>query len=232
MDLVELQKQASKSVEQKYDAWSDLSGAERESLLLQEMLSILESEETALWTTRLMVARATYERKAFSWTAETFPEFLCTVGGRYRNQDGTPSGVAWDLASYVGVVWDTLLKIGQNPLDLATNWSKARVIIPTVKRSVLLKTQEGKETKHFDSAVSIEVTDSDAITRAVALVMNPEVTAEDMRFSMPAKRMPLFEIEARLLSDGTWTIEGHLSDPEFALLSHLIKRHGRLLLEG
>jgi hypothetical protein len=160
-------------------------------------------------------------------------EFLCEVGGRYRNKDGTPSGIAYDLSSYVGAVWDALVEMGEDPLLVATdNWSKARVLIPTVKANVLLLNGEGKEVKAFDQAVTTKIVDEEPIRNVLRLIEDNEVSANDMRYTLHQKRTPPFIVMVSLQKNGDWNIHAHLTDTQFELFNRLIQRHADVMMEG
>lgn len=233
MDLVRLKQRAEKQVALKYDAWADLSGAQRISLVYQEMLVLLEEDEDDLLRSRLLVARDAWESHAWALgEAETFVQFLCDAGGRYRNEEGNPSGAAYDLSNYISIAWDVLIDQGHNPVTMAIQgWTKARAMLATMKKSISLIGETGEEVHRPEAATSIVVTDQTALTKVINMVTNKDVSSRDMMAQVQQRRVPLFKVDAHLLQDGSWSINARgLTQKQYALLQRLIERHAEIEL--
>lgn len=232
MDLIDLKKQAERNVKLEYDAWADLDGAERNAVILQEMLRILENREDDLLRSRLLVARNAWETKAYTGTSESFVQFLCDAGGRYANDDGNPSGAAYDLSNYVSLAWDVLVEHGVDPVALAVQgWTKTRAMLSTVRRSVVLIGDGDTVVKRPEDAQTFVIQDPDQLNQVIDLVADETVSSREMMAKVQRRRVPQFGVNARLLQDGSWSISARgLTQQQFALLQRLIERHATIEL--
>ena len=233
MNLNRLKEKADERVKMEYDAWKKMSGAERTALVYQAMLKILEEEDRANFENMLMVARSMWENRIWSVSSESFPAYLCGVGGRYQQADGKPSGVAYDLANYVSLVWDVLEQLGENPVKLASQaWSKTRLTVSTVKNNVRLLDAEGQETHSAEKAVSTEIVDARKIMDVVNLAKSDDVTFRDMASTTHEPRVPPFSGTMSLKKDGTWDVEmKDLSEQQMGIVQRLLKGRAELRLK-
>jgi hypothetical protein len=227
MDLTALRSEAEKQVVLEYDAWAEIDGAVRESIIIKKMLQLLESQDKSAFEAKLLVARAAWETKAFSWgSEETMASFLCEAGGKYRNANGFPSGAAYDMANYVSIVWDALDSMGQDPVGIAVSgWSKARVLVATVRQHTKLLDHEGKEVTSAEKASKVEVTNSEPITQALVLATDEDTSWAEMTHQLQQRRVPPFKFIAKLRKDGLWDVGGTITDQQFSLVQRLLANH-------
>lgn len=223
MDLSELRARAEAAVSQEYDAWADLSGAEREYMVFRAMLQLTEAEGIQLNRYILTVAREAWTTNAWAWTGhETFIEFLCDVGGRYRNADGRPSGAAYDLAGFVSIAWPMLEQTGYDPVEIgAASWSKARILIPTARRLAL---QGGQEKAPPQQEVA------ETWANVVRMVTDDEINVREMAAAVAEHRdtPPPFVLWSSLNKDGTWSLAAEVSDQQFNLVQRLLGKYAEV----
>lgn len=233
MNIEKLRRRAEERVRLEYDAWAEYNGAERTALVYQTMLKILDEEDKSNFETMLMVARAMWENKIWSVTNESFPAYLCDIGGRYEQADGKPSGVAYDLANYVSIVWDVLEEIGENPVELASRaWSKTRLTVSTVKQNVKMFDDSGAETHSTERAVSTTILDPEKIRDVVRLAKDSEVTYREMASQTYVPRIPRFTGSMSLKKNGTWDVViKDMTEQQLGYLQRLLKDKAELRLE-
>jgi hypothetical protein len=235
VNLVELKQRAERVVQLEYGAWADLTGAQRTSLIYRKMLQLLEEDGKDLLRSTLLVARDALETGAWSWGGESsFVEFLCEAGGRYRQEDGMPSGAAYDLANYVAVAWPVLEAAGYNPLDLASrSWSKARMTVATIRASVTMLA-DGQEVTRPEDATTIRVRPEAAgeVERVVRLALDGDISSREMAHEVQGRRVPPFTLLSVLEKDGTWYIYARgLTEVQYQLATRLLGNHAEVHLE-
>jgi hypothetical protein len=233
--IADIMKEAEEKVRREYDAWKEWSGAERRAYILREALSILEGRDRETFRDRLEVARNVWETKAWAINHDTFPAFLCDVGGQYENAEtGEPSGTAYDLANYVSVIWDVLEELGENPVEIATSgWAKARLMVSTIKKNVRLVSPTGEEItgRPGQERFDVKVSDYEPIRDVVTLAKS-DVTVRDMRSKIYQPRIPPFPVRAKLNKEGTWEIAADgLTDSQMKLFQRLLGDKISLVLE-
>ena len=233
MNIDDLKKKAKRRVKLEYDAWKELTGAERTALEYQTMLKILEDEDESTFKSRLMVARAVWENRLWGVSSDSFAAYLCEVGGRYQQADGKPSGVAYDLANYVSVVWDVLEGMGENPVTIASQaWSKTRLTVAAVRQNVLMLDEAGRETKSAERAVSTRVVNPDRIKDVVDLAKDANVTFRDMARDTYTTRVPQFGGSMSLRKDGMWDVSlTGLNEQQMTLVQKALRGHAELRIE-
>lgn len=224
-----LHEQAKEKVALEFDAWANLSGAQREAEIYKAMLQILEEQGQGIFKNILMVARAAWEDRAWANNgAESFVEFLCDVGGRYKQDDGKPSGTAYDLAGYVTIAWPLLEELGQNPIEVATqSWSKARLIVSPARESALYLTA-GQPVERPEQATDIVLRPESAerMRDVVRQAVDKTIHVRDMMDAVCQRRVPPFRVDMILDSQGMWTIAAtNLTEQQMNLISRLLERH-------
>jgi len=234
MDLVTLKQRAEKAVSLEFDAWATFTGAERTALIYKKMLALLEKDNQDLLRSTLLVARDVWETGAWAWGGhQSFVEFLCDVGGRYRQEDGRPSGVSYDMANYVTTVWPVLEAAGYNPLEIAARgWTKARLMVSTVRSSVKMLA-EGKEVDRPEEAKTIVVKEEAAsqVDDVIRMATDETVSVRDMMHAVCERRIEPFKWSAALQKDGTWNIAAvGLTERQFNLVQRLLDRYSEVHL--
>jgi hypothetical protein len=229
MNLYELQTRAEKEVSLDYDAWANLNDSERQSLTYKKMLQLLEEEGKDLLRHQLIVAKAAWDSEAWSWTGyHSFVEFLCDVGGRYRQEDGRPSGTAYDLAGFVTTAWPVLEEAGYNPIEVAAQgWSKARLTVSTIRGATRMLNSAGQEVTRPEEATSVTIRPDQKgqVIAVVETAMDPDISVREMMEVYCQRRVDGFIVDAKLRKDGVWEISGELTNQQFSLLQRLAARH-------
>jgi len=232
MDLQELKKAAEKRVVLEYDAWAEWTDVEREAVVYRTMLQILEESDESNFVSRLLVARAIWENKIWSAVDDSFAGYICELGGRYQNEDGQPSGVAYDLANFVSIAWDVLVQLGENPVKIATTaWSKTRLTIATIRSNTRLIGDGGRETTNINQARRVEMTDPGAIRAVVKMAKDPDMTVRDMASKTYTPRLEKFGGSMSLRKDGLWDVSlNGLSEKQMAIVQRVLDGYAELRL--